>query len=400
MQPQGTVTERLWSGYSGRLSVLLAVGWATVLLGREAIPPLLPTIIDSLAISAGEAGVALTVMWVVYAAFQYPGGRFSDQLSRTVIIASGLGVTIGGFLLLTTVATFPAFVLGTATVGVGAGLYFPATRGLLSDLFIERRGQAFGIQIAAGSVGSALAAGVGVAALAIATWQAAFLPSILLLSVVLVLILLSSAESAAVSRRDLAGLDLGVRETLARILVTREMRWLVVTYSLFAFAWQGSLGFLPAFLQAEKGLSPALAGGVFAMLYVVGMFVGPAAGSVGDRFSRVGVAAGMLSVGMVGLGGLLLAGAPLTVTGSVLVFALGMRGFPPVMQAFVLDVFPDESMAGDFGALKTIYTGVGALGPAFIGLVADRSSYALAYLAPMASLLVGVAIVLWLSRRF
>jgi MFS family permease len=394
------VTEQLWRGYSGRLSTLLAVGWATILLGREAIPPLLPNIIGTLGISTAQAGLALTVMWVVYAVSQYPGGRFSDQLSRTAIIVVGLAIAVGGFLLLTTVATFLTFMIGVATVGVGAGLYFPANRGLLSDLFVARRGQAFGIQIAAGSIGSALAAGVAVAALGVATWQAAFLPSILLLSVVLVLVLFESEEPSTVSRRDLDGLDLGVRETLERIFTTREMRWLVVSYSLFAFAWQGSLGFLPAFLQAEKGLSPALAGAVFAMLYLVGMVVGPVAGNVGDRLGRVGVAAGMLSVGMVGLGGLLLAGTAPTVVGSVLVFALGMRGFPPVMQAFVLDVFPDESMAGDFGALKTIYTGFGALGPAYIGFVADQWGYTVAYVGPTGCLLVGVVIVGWLSRRF
>lgn len=135
------------------------------------------------------------------------------------------------------------------------------------------------------------------------------------------------------------------------------------------------------------------------MLYVVGMVSGPFSGSIGDRLSRIPVAAVMLTIGMIGIGGLLLASTTLSVFGWALIFALGMRGFSPVMQAFVLDLFPDENMAGDFGALKSIYTGFGALGPAFIGVIADASSYSVTFAGLMVSLLGSAAIALLLSRR-
>lgn len=177
------------------------------------------------------------------------------------------------------------------------------------------------------------------------------------------------------------------------------MRWLVVAYTLYAFAWQGSVGFLPAFLQADKGLSPTLASITFAMLYIVGMVIGPVSGNVGDRLPRMPVAAGALTVGGIGIGGLLLSSTTFGVVSWVIVFALGMRGFPAVMQAFVLDLFPNESMAGDFGALKTIYTGVGALGPIFVGGVADASSFSVAFAGIMGGLFGSITITLWLSRR-
>lgn len=210
MQERETASERLWTGYTGRLSTLLAFGWGAILLDREAVPPLLPNIVDALSMSQTQAGIALSVMWVVYATFQYPGGRFSDKLSRTTVIVVGLVVAISGFVLLSLVTTFTTFLVASAAVGVGAGIYFPATRGFLSDLFRERRGQAIGIQVAAGSVGSMLAAGVAIVVLSVATWRTAFVPSVVLLSVIVVHIHTVSREEYTLTQSDLTDMDFGL----------------------------------------------------------------------------------------------------------------------------------------------------------------------------------------------
>lgn len=385
-------TERLFTGYTGRLSLALAAGWFATRLGRNVLPPLLPTISEDLAISPATAGFVLTLMWGIYAALQYPAGRLSDQWSRTTVLTVSLAVMVAGYLLLSAVTTFPVLLAGVTLVGVGGGLYFVPTRAFLSDLFVERRGQALGLQQASGAVGSAAAGGLVVVALTYATWQSAFLPVAALMAVSLVALARWSAERYVVSR-----VNLEVRGTAARVFRTSEIRWIVVAYSAYVFTWQAVVGFLPTFLQAQKDFSPALASLSFSSLFVVAVVAGPGAGRLGDRIAHSTVATGALAASVVGLAAVVLAPSLPGVVAGIVALALGTRSFPPVMQAYLLSLFPDESMGGDFGALKTVYTGVGSLGPAYVGLVAQRFDYAVAFGGLVPCLVLAGAIILWLA---
>lgn len=386
--------ERLLTGTSGRWSLGLAVGWLVLLLGREALPPMLPAIIEDLAISPSAAGGALTVMWVVYAAAHYPSGRLSDRLTRGTVLVGSLVVALVGFIALALAYSYLNLLIGIALVGIGAGAYFPATRGLLSDLFVKRRGQAIGINIAAGSVGSALAAGLGVLAVSEASWRDSFLPVIGLLLAIIVLFHRWRGDPYVVER-----VAFGLRTTVKRLFETRLVRRIVIAYTLFAFAWSGVLGFLPTLLHIEQGVSLTVAGGGFALIHVIGIFVGPLAGGVGDRFRRLPVATAALLTSVVGLAAIVLAPTlPLVVIGIAL-FAIGMRSYPPVMQAYLLDQLPEASVAGDYGAIKTVYTGVGGLGPTYIGLVAEQATYAVAFGGLGVGLIIGTGILVGLSRR-
>lgn len=92
--------------------------------------------------------------------------------------------------------------------------------------------------------------------------------------------------------------------------------------------------FLPTFLIVEKTLVPATASVAFALQYVVGIVVGPLAGAVGDRRSHLPVAVGALAVGTAGFGWLLAAPSLVAIIRSIVVFAVGMRSFTPVMHAY------------------------------------------------------------------
>ncbi|MFB6150121.1 MAG: MFS transporter, partial [Halobacteriales archaeon] len=257
----------LLTGYSGRIVLLVAFGWFSILLGRQALPPLLPTIIEALRISPARAGVALTVLMGLYSLLQYPAGRLSDALSRTTLLIASIGGMILGFGLLGTVTNYPQLLAGAAVLGVSSSFYFTPSRALLSDLFVERRGQAFGIQTTAGMGGAALAAGVAVGALRYATWQAAFLPTIVLLVGVGILLHRWSHEPYVLSRDEL---DFDFRGTVGRLLFQPRIRRLLFMRALTAFTFQGIVGFLPTFLQVEKGFSTTLASASFALVFVVG----------------------------------------------------------------------------------------------------------------------------------
>lgn len=386
-------TERLFTGYSGRLSVAVAVGWMAALLGRDVLPPLLPVIVEDLSITPSRAGLALTVMFAVYSLAQFPGGRLSDRLSRRTVLVGGLGVSIVGFGLLVVSPSYGAFMVALAFVGAGAGAYLPATRGMLSDLFVARRGQVFGLQMSAGSLGSTMAAGVAVVALAVAGWRAAFLPSVVILAGVLLALHVWMREPYVVER-----VHLGVRDTGTRLFEMGNIRLLLVAYTLFSICWVGVMGFLPTFFQVEKGLSPALASAGFAGFYAMGMVVTPLAGKVSDRLRPTPVAAVAACLGAVGLAGIVFAPSLPLLAAATVVYSLAWS-FPPVMQSYVMSAFPPESRAGDFGAMKSLYTLVASVGPTYVGFTAERASYVHAF-GGFVPLLVLTAVVLVLLMSF
>ncbi len=366
--------ERLFRGQGGRMLLALSLGNATIALGALVLSPLLPTIIDSLEISPLAAGIALSVMWGLNAAGQFPGGRLSDQLTRkTLLVAGLLGLTVG-FAVLAVSPTFLVFLLGTAIVGLSSGLFPSTAYATLSDLFDAKRGRAFGIYTAHWDLGGTLAAGLAVAVLAAFTWRAAFLPVLVLAVGVALLVHRFSDEPYRLSR---VGLD--VRGTGRRLLGDGHVRLVLLAYSLYLFTWQGAVSFLPTLLQVERGFSPAFAGGGFAVLFAIGIVVKPLSGTVGDRLGRTRVAFGALLTGALGLAVLILApNAPLIVVG-IVVFAVGLMAFSPPMLAYVMSLFPATSAGGDFGAVRTIYLGIGSLGPTYVGLVASVASYTAAF---------------------
>jgi MFS family permease len=385
--------ERLATGYSGRLAVLLATAWLAIQLGRQAIPPLLPVITAELSMTPSAAGVALTVTFALYAATGFVGGRLSDEWSRTTVIAFGLGVLVTAFSSFVLVQSYPGFIATMAAVGIGTGFFYVPTRAFLSDLFVARRGQAFGINEAAGMAGSALAAGVAVAILAVATWRVAVVPTVVLLLGVLCCLLVWSRERIVVGP---AALEL--RSTGARTLLDRRVRLLAVVFTAFSFTVQATFGFLPTFLQADRQLTPLLASGGFATFFIIGMLVMPVAGNVGDRFPSVVVAITALAVATAGLGTALVAPTTALLFVGIVVFAAGLWTFSPVIQAYLMTVFPDANVGGDFGAFRAFYTGVGSLGPAYVGVVAERADYTTAFAGLGVCLLFGIGLLLYLVR--
>jgi len=149
------------TGHTGHVSLVLALGWLATLLGRQAIPPLLPTISETLGLSSVQVGFALKAMMGLNALVQYPSGRLSDQLTRKSVLVVSLGLTTAGFCLLVASFTYSVFLLGVCLVGIGGGGYFTPARAYLSDLFVEKLGRVYGLQSASGMTGSMLASARG-----------------------------------------------------------------------------------------------------------------------------------------------------------------------------------------------------------------------------------------------
>lgn len=379
--------ESLVRNYSGQMLVTLSVGMVATSVGRLLLPPLLPTITAELQLTKSQAGIVLSTMWAFFAILQFPAGRLSDRLSRSTILVAGLLVMISGFGILSIVPSYLLLLVGVAFIGAGSGLYIVSMRAFISDLFTARRGQAFGVNTAAGMMGGILAAGLTTVIATAFDWRIAFVPLIAILALVA-----TRLHSKRREPYEFGRIDFGLHTTVTRVFGTAEMRWLVIEYSLVMFAWQGMFGFLPTFLRIAKGFQPELANATFAIPFGIGIIVMPLAGGMSDRIARLPVAIIALLFSSFGLAFVVFETSTRLVVVGVFVFAVGLVVHPPVMQAYLMDRFSDSNAGGDFGAFRTLYLATASLGPAYVGWIAQRTSYIFAYQGLVACLFLSAVI--------
>ena len=377
------------AGYEGQMLGSLAVAWAVLQLGRFILSPLLPAIIADLGVTTVAAGVALGAFQAVYAVVQYPSGRYSDRLSRATLIVPGFVVLVGAFVALSVATTYALFFAAVLALGVGKGLFTVPSRALLSDLFVERRGQALGVYSAGTDVGGILASvgaivvtGTATAALGpVGTlvptvpgldWRSPFVPIAAVLAVAGVVYVLLNRDPYAVGRPSM-----GVVATLRRLATTREQREGLVAFSLFFFVVGGFVNFLPTYLARGKGIEEGLAAALFALVFVVGVAAKPLAGLVADRVPRRVVGVGGLLLAVAALVGLVRVESVPAVAAAIALLALGYKALFPVVDALVLDAAPAGNAGGDLGAARALFLGVGALGPVYVGWVAAVPVYRL-----------------------
>jgi MFS family permease len=375
------------ASYRSRMLLVLSLGWAALQGGRFLLPPLLPAITDTFVLSSSFAGLALTAFGLVYAVAQYPAGTYSDSLSRATLVLPAFVVLIASFAFVGIGPTALVFVAGLLLLGVGKGLFASPSRALLGDLFSGSRGRALGIYSAGTDLGGLLAARLAAVVLATTVWRVAFLPVILVLGLLTALFVVWNRESYTVSRVPLAP-----RETFGRIVASRAQRERLLAYSLFYFFVGGLTNFYPLLLVESGGFSATLASGAFALIFAVGIVVKPTAGAVSDRFPRLLVSIAGLLLGAGGLAIIIIATSlPLVALGTVLT-AVGYKTQFPIADSVVMEAAPAGSIGGDLGAARGVFLTANALGPGFVGIVADTAGYALAFWALVGALVLAAAV--------
>jgi nitrate/nitrite transporter NarK len=233
------------------------------------------------------------------------------------------------------------------------------------------------------------AAGGAILVLAVATWRSAFLPVAAYLFLAAIGLHLWHHDTYVIRRPDLE-----ITTTVTRLFSSASIRRIVAAYVLFVFAWQGTIGFLPVFLQAEKGLSTTVASAVFGLVYLIGGIAGPLAGLIGDRVGKLRTVVVVLGGALTGLSALIVAETFVSIGLSIIVLSVGFRSFFDISQAYLMDTFADDTMAGDLGAAKTVWSSLGSFGSTYVGWTAGWSSYAVAYSGLVACLLLSLSILL------
>jgi predicted MFS family arabinose efflux permease len=392
-----TIGGPSWLTYPRLVLGLCSLGWFLVQGGRLIIPALALPIQESLGLSNAGFGVAVTVLWAVYALLQFPGGIASDDLGyRTTLVGSSI-VVAAGYLLLGASVGLAVFLLACALIGGGIGLFYITSRTFPSLLYEGNKGRALGIANAAGDIGGVLAPVAGGAIIALALpWRSAFLTIGVAVAVLAVTFHITIQGTYRATVPDVRGTT---REAFGQISAS-GVPLVIVAYSLFALAWQGSVAFIPLYVFEGKGLTIETGNVLLSVFFLMGVLVKPASGWMSDRIGRHGLSIGSLAGAGLTLGVLaLFLSDRLAVIFAIALFGATLMVFPPVTQAFLMDAFDDETVGSSFGLTRTVYVLIGSLGPALVGIGSDTIGFDATFGLIALGLLIGALVLAIAVRR-
>lgn len=361
----------------GRVLATIAVGWALLVGTRMSYPVLLPYIREAYGLSLSVAGLLVTVIWLGSALGQLPGGILADRYDERLVMTVGL-LAVAVALSVIVLTTNPVVVfVGTGLVGLGLSLYPIARITILSDIYPESIGSALGVTMATGDVGQTILPPVaGILAAAVA-WQLGFglFVPLFLLFAALVWMVVPRGDSAA----ETDSLSLERARAVLEALRTREMALVTVVLFVYILVWQSFTAFYPTYLVEIKGLSPAVAGTVFALFFGAGVVVKPVSGAAYDRIGMRGSLLAVVVGPVFGLAALPFIEGFWTIVGVTAIVST-MLGSGAITQSYLADTIPAAMRGTGLGVVRTIAATLGSGGPVLFGVLADRGFFDEAYL--------------------
>lgn len=401
LAPVRTTLDGLVGDGRERVLAILALGWLATLGLRFLLPVLLPALKADFEISNTTAGLAISVVWLTYAAMQFPAGILIDWVGERLLLLVSVLIGGVGVVLLSVAPLFSLFLLAGAVFGFGHGLYGPPRGTILSKIYPENDGAAFGVVIGAGSIGAAAIPVLGSLLVGPLGWRrtiGVFVPVFVVVAAGLWRWLPAdrpSRDRAADSvvgsvRRDFRA----VRDNLLRGPILRAAGAVM----LMLFGFQGLTAFLPTYLADVKAIDPQTAAGLYALLFLSGALCSLGAGGAADRLGHRRVLAMTAGVSVVPLAALpYVAGViPLAIVSLLLGIRLSVV---PVAHAYIIRVIADEVTGTAWGLLRTTFFAIGSAGSVFVGGFADSGLFSEAFLG--LAILTAVAAVLYgtLPRR-
>ncbi|MFT4922275.1 MAG: YNFM family putative membrane transporter [Haloarculaceae archaeon] len=357
---------------------------------RVAISPFVLVIATEFGRSKGEIGIVLTLMWAIYACFQFPSGVFADRYGERRIILAALGLATAGGLLVAWSPSFLAFALAALVLGSGAGMYFAAGTALLDRRF-ENTGQAFSIHSAGGPlaglvvpVGASLVAGYY-------NWQAGILVGAGTVGAAFVFVALAvgATPPASPSARIRDRLTPG---TVFELLSRPPVAFMTVLGVIGMYVFQSFVSFFPAFLQEYHGLSTGEASLGAGVAFVLIAAVLPLVGRAGDAYGLDYFLLVPFLVTAAGFGILLVPGSLLVLGVGVVLVGVGLT-WGGVIQSRFMREFADDERGTGFGLVRTTFVLLGSIGNAATGFIAELGGWPIAIGVLVCLLVVAAAMV-------
>jgi FSR family fosmidomycin resistance protein-like MFS transporter len=269
---------------SSDVSILFFIGSTHFLIHvlSQLLPAVLPVIRNELGLTLTQASLLISIPLIVQVFAYLPVGFVSEK-NGTLILTLSLILTAAGAILIPYASSYGITILGFGLLGLGQTMYHPPALKVTGDIEPRKLGLAMGVQMAGGSLGSAIGPIMLGIILLVWGWRAGFyiwVPIILLGAVYTFIFMRRRATPRGV---DVSHSSL--RE-VSRSILKRGFLIVVALIATLEAASMVLLTYLTSYLTGVMGLPASLASmifGVGALLGIVGSLLG---GFAGDRFGR------------------------------------------------------------------------------------------------------------------
>ena len=356
------------------LPIILAVALGHLLndLMQSLIPAIYPVLKDELALSFGQIGLITFVFQGTASVLQPLVGLYTDRRPLPYSLVAGMGFSFAGLILLAHAASFGVVLLSVALIGLGSSVFHPESSRIARLAAGVRPGFAQSVFQVGGNAGSAF--GPLLAAFIVVPFgqiSIEWLAGVALVGMVLLGVVGRWYKAEGLVRMRAARARPPMMP-LPRALVLGAMA-VLIALSFSKFVYMAAYSSYFTFYLIDRFGVGVQAAQLYLFVFLVAVAVGTIIGGpIGDRIGRkrviwvsiLGVAPIAMLIPFVGLG--------LTIVLASLAGLIMASAFPAII-VYAQDLMPSKVglVAGLFFGLAF---GLGGLGAAAIGLIADATS--------------------------
>ena len=362
--------------YRETVLALCTLAFFVTMVGRLAISPVIPDVVETFTVSNATVGLALTGMWLAYGLAQYPSGVLADRHGEKLIILIAVGGSAAAALAVSITPVFALFFLATVLLGGVAGLHYSVATTLLARTY-DNVGTAVGVHNTGATVAGLLTP-VAVAWIAVRYGWRPAIAAVAVIGIPAAILFAWKVRPTEPRRPDEPLRERFQFGPVVALLSRPPIAFTLVIAIVGEFAWQGTASFLPTFLIEHRDASTTLAGALFSLYFVVQGVGQIGVGAVSDRIGRDWALAGCMFAGVVGFGLLVTAADLVAIVVAVTFIGVAMSFGAALMPRFLREFSAEEQNAG-FGLVRTVYMIVASMGSVVVGLLADLFGWAVAF---------------------
>ncbi len=368
--------------------------------------------VNQVGLSATSVGLGLGSGSISGVVGRFLGGAFADSQfwgrRRTLLLSAAVSALADVALALT--YNFPTFIVGNLLMGLGIGLYWPATEAAVADLTtIEERNEAFAITRLADSLGLGLGVVLGGALIGTTgNYRALFVIDGISFIVFFAIVYAAIAETRKLEAHHAQEMRRGWVEAFS----DRQLMVYVLVNILFTTYLAQIQSTIPLYFtnfisgsSSGKGFSPKIISALFSWHIAFAALCQLPVARTLNRFTRPHAL--IISMLLFGAGFVLIwvtgVASTLPILWAILalgVFAIAMVAYTPSASALVVDLAP-ESLRGIYLSINSQCWAIGYfIGPPLGGWALDQSSQIAHnfWLVAATSITIGILVLQYLNR--
>ena len=342
---------------------------------QSLIPSIYPILKESYALSFTEIGV-ITMTWQMTASILQPlVGLAADRKSRPFSLAFGMGSTLIGLLIMAIASSFLALLIGVAFIGIGSSIFHPEASRVARMASGGKHGFAQSLFQVGGNVGSAI--GPLLAAFIILPGGQPAVAWFAILALIAIFLFVRVGYWYRAQTPKIKSSSVNNQPSYSRLRITIALS--ILACLVFSkFLYMANLSNFYTFYLIETFDVSVRDSQLYLFVFLGAVAVGTIAGGpIGDRFGRRSVIwfsiLGVLPFTVL----LPYANLPWTIVISIMIGLILSSAFPAIV------VFAQELVPHKVGAVSGLFFGfafgMGGLGAAMLGYLADRTSIDFVY---------------------